>query len=162
MRWVDLPPVWLVGFVALAWGQSVLLPLSGGLPTAPFGFALIGTGAALMGAAVVQMYRAKTTIIPRQEASQLVMGGVFSLSRNPVYLGDALVLAGFALSWVYLADALVLAGFALSWGAWPSLVLVPVFMWLISWRFIEGEEEALRQSFGTAFQAYEKETRRWL
>ncbi|WP_438991957.1 methyltransferase family protein [Lentibacter sp.] len=146
MRWVDLPPVWLVGFVALAWGQSVLLPLSGGLPTAPFGFALIGTGAALMGAAVVQMYRAKTTIIPRQEASQLVMGGVFSLSRNPIYL----------------ADALVLAGFALSWGAWPSLVLVPVFMWLISWRFIEGEEEALRQSFGTAFQAYEKETRRWL
>jgi protein-S-isoprenylcysteine O-methyltransferase Ste14 len=35
-------------------------------------------------------------------------------------------------------------------------------MWLISWRFIEGEEEALRQRFGAAFQAYEKETRRWL
>jgi protein-S-isoprenylcysteine O-methyltransferase Ste14 len=99
-----------------------------------------------MMAAVVQMYRAKTTIIPRHDASQLVTGGVFSLSRNPIYLGDALVLAGFALYW----------------GAWPSLVLVPVFMWLISWRFIEGEEAKLRHAFGQAFHAYEKETRRWL
>ena len=146
MQWVDLPPVWLVGFIALAWGQSVLLPVGGVLPTEPFGFALIGTGAALMVAAVVQIYRAKTTIIPRHDASQLVTGGVFSLSRNPIYLGDALVLAGFALYW----------------GALPSLVLVPVFMWLISWRFIEGEEDKLRQAFGQAFHAYEKETRRWL
>lgn len=146
IHWVDLPPVWLVGFIALAWVQSVLLPVGGVLPTEPFGFALIGTVAALMVAAVVQMYRAKTTIIPRHDASQLVTGGVFSLSRNPIYLGDALVLAGFALYW----------------GAWPSLVLVPVFMWLISWRFIEGEEAKLRHAFGQAFHAYEKETRRWL
>ena len=146
MQWVDLPPVWLVGFIALAWGQSVLLPVGGVLPTEPFGFALIGTGAALMVAAIVQMYRTKTIIIPRHHASQLVTGGVFSLSRNPIYLGDALVLAGFALYW----------------GALPSLVLVPVFMWLISWRFIEGEEDKLRQAFGQAFHAYEKETRRWL
>jgi protein-S-isoprenylcysteine O-methyltransferase Ste14 len=35
-------------------------------------------------------------------------------------------------------------------------------MWLISWRFIEGEEDKLRRAFGQAFHAYEKETRRWL
>ena len=52
IHWVDLPPVWLVGFIALAWVQSVLLPVGGVLPTEPFGFALIGTGAALMVAAI--------------------------------------------------------------------------------------------------------------
>ncbi len=146
MQWVDLPPVWLVGFIGLAWLQSVFLPLGLGLPTAPFGFALMGTGLVLMAVAVWQMYRHKTTIIPRWQPAALVTGGVFMLSRNPIYLGDALLLAGFVLYW----DAL------------PSLLLVPVFMWLISWRFIEGEEDKLRRAFGKAFQEYEKETRRWL
>ncbi|WP_298806090.1 isoprenylcysteine carboxylmethyltransferase family protein [uncultured Lentibacter sp.] len=146
MRWVDLPPVWLIGFGALVWAQSRVWPLGGGFLGAPLGGALIGTGAALIGAALVQMFRAKTTIVPRHDASALVTGGVFGLSRNPIYLGDALVLAGFAL---YL-------------GAWPSLVLVPVFMWLISWRFIEGEEARLRRAFGPMFRAYEQQTRRWL
>ena len=69
IHWVDLPPVWLVGFIALAWGQSVLLPVGGVLPTEPFGFALIGTGAALMMAAVVQLYRAKTCLLDTSDAA---------------------------------------------------------------------------------------------
>ncbi|MCV2893988.1 methyltransferase family protein [Lentibacter sp. XHP0401] len=148
MQWVDLPPVWLVGFIVLAWLQSAFVPLGLALtfPTAPFGFALIGTGLALMLAAVWQMYRHHTTIVPRWEPHALVTGGVFMLSRNPIYLGDALVLAGFALYW----------------SAIPSLLLVPVFMWLVSWRFIEGEEDKLRKAFPKAFHEYEKETRRWL
>lgn len=146
MKWIDLPPVWLLGFIALAYAQSALWPVLAHLPTQPFGFALIGVGVALMLAALWQMVRGRTTFIPREEPQALMDGGVFALSRNPIYLGDALVLGGVAL---YL-------------GAIPSLLLVPVFMWLISWRFIEGEEEMLKRFFGKEYEAYMRETRRWL
>lgn len=150
MKQLDLPPVWLLGFLVLAWGvsegQSALWPGLDGLWARPFGGALVIVGVALMIAAVWQMLRHRTTFIPRQRPSALVTEGVFALSRNPIYLGDAFVLAGAALYW----------------GAIPALVLVPVFMWLISWRFIEGEEERLHDAFGAEFDAYRRETRRWL
>ncbi len=144
--WLDLPPVWLVLCLVLTWAQATFLPVWQGTLTAPFGFALIITGLLAMAAAVWEMYRHRTTFIPRRKPKNIVTSGVFALSRNPIYLGDALVLAGAALFW----------------GALPSLVLVPVFMWFISWRFIEGEEAGLKAGFAEEFTAYEKETRRWL
>lgn len=150
MKWIDLPPVWLIGFIALARGmaqaQAALWPGWSLLWARPFGVALAIVGILLMVAAAWQMWRHRTTIIPREVPSAMVTGGVFSLSRNPIYLGDAFVLAGAALYW----------------GVIPALVLVPIFMWLISWRFIEGEEERLQGEFGPQFDAYRRETRRWL
>jgi Putative protein-S-isoprenylcysteine methyltransferase len=81
-----------------------VLDLLGGL--------LVGAGLVLMLLAVAEMRRRKTTVIPHLEADALVTTGVFSRSRNPIYLGDALVLAGLALRW----DAPV------------ALLLVPLFM----------------------------------
>lgn len=146
MRWVDLPPVWLAGFIALAWGQAALWPMPSALPLPLLGAVLALVGFGLLGLALVQMVRARTTFIPREHPKSLMTSGVFALSRNPIYLGDALVLAGAVLYFE----------------AWPSLVLVPIFMWLISWRFIEGEEAVLRAEFGKEFTSYERETRRWL
>ncbi|MBU2982030.1 isoprenylcysteine carboxylmethyltransferase family protein [Lentibacter algarum] len=144
--WLDIPPAWLLLFLGLSWLQATLLPVGPVLLTQPFGFGLIFTGLLAMVAAVWEMRRHKTTVIPRRKPRNIVTGGVFTLSRNPIYLGDALVLAGASLYW----------------GALPSLVLVPVFMWLINWRFIEEEEASLRAAFADEFAAYEKETRRWL
>ena len=63
--------------------------------------------------------RQKTTVIPHLEASHLVQSGIFSRTRNPIYLGDALVLTGLVLRF----DAVL------------SLVLVPAFVWIIERRF---------------------------
>jgi protein-S-isoprenylcysteine O-methyltransferase Ste14 len=146
MKWLDLPPVWLAGALALVLAQDRYLPLGGPGGAHLLGGALVGLGLALMGAAAVEMARARTTIIPHRDPHALVTSGIFRLSRNPIYLGDALVLAGVSV-WL---------------GAWLGLLLVPVFMALIVHRFILAEEERLRQGFGPAFSDWAATTRRWL
>jgi len=148
MRWIDIPPVWLAGLAALAWLQADRLPVGppgGGWVGLPAGM-LVGGGALVMALAVVEMQRARTTVLPHGEPAALVTSGVFRVSRNPIYLGDAMVLAGLALYW----------------GAWPSLALVALFVWLATDRFIRPEEARLRARFGAAFEAYARRTRRWL
>lgn len=145
---IDMPPLWLLLFVALARVQAVRLPfatldhpladLAGGL--------LVGGGLVLAAVAVVQMRQSRTTVIPHQEASALVTVGVYARSRNPIYL----------------ADAMILAGLVLYWGNWPALVLVPVLMAVLTDRFIRPEEERLRAAFGPAFDTWAQRTRRWL
>lgn len=85
-------------------------------------------------------------MIPRQTPSALITTGIFRLSRNPIYL----------------ADLLILAGFSLIWGKPLGLVLVPVLAWILFARFIQGEEARLRAMFGAEFEAYAARTRRWL
>lgn len=147
MRDLDIPPLWLALFVVLAWALGRLIgwhPF--GAPGAWLGAALAGLGLVLMAAALVRMRRARTTFIPRRDPTALVTGGVFGLSRNPIYLGDALVLAGAAL-W---CDAPV------------ALLLVPVFMAMITRRYIQPEEARLEARFGPAYRDWVRRVRRWL
>lgn len=149
MKWVDLPPVWLVGFVMLTWLQATRFPmgLSFGGAWADFaGGVLVGGGLLLMLLALYELRRHKTTPIPHLEADRLVTTGIFSRSRNPIYLGDALVLTGLILRW----DAVL------------SLPLVPLFVWVIETRFIVGEENRLRRKFRADFARYCQKTRRWI
>jgi protein-S-isoprenylcysteine O-methyltransferase Ste14 len=141
----DVPPVWLVGFAALTWIVGHLWPVA--VPFGGFaGWALILAGVTSAVAAIAEMRRSRTTIIPRQDPSALVTSGLFRFSRNPIYLGAALVLAGLAILW----------------HAPAALILVPVFVAVITKRFILGEESRLRTAFGPAFDAYAAGTRRWL
>ncbi len=149
MKWVDLPPVWLVGFGMLTWLQATRFPmgLSFGGAWADFaGGVLVGGGLLLMLLALYELRRHRTTPIPHLEADRLVTTGIFSRSRNPIYLGDALVLTGLILRW----DAVL------------SLPLVPLFVWVIETRFIVGEENRLRRKFRADFARYCQKTRRWI
>jgi len=145
LRWIDLPPVWLAGFIAAAWALSRAVPgVAGGWADA-MGWALIGFGLLLMAAAAGAMFAARTTVHPHDQPEALVRGGIFRLSRNPIYLGDAAILAG---------AALIFGG--------AGLVLVPVFMALIARRFIRREEARLAARFGAEFHDYAARVRRWL
>ncbi len=149
MKWIDIPPVWLVAFIALAGWISLADPLAlsfgGDWRMFPSGL-LIGWGIVLMTLAIFELRKSKTTVMPHQEAAHLVTSGVFKRSRNPIYLGDALILAGFILRF----DAPL------------ALPLLPVFVWVIERRFILPEEDRLRRKFSTTWARYETETRRWL
>lgn len=145
LRILDLPPVWLGLFASLGWGLARVLPVPFG-PGRVLGMVLIGLGLALMAVAVAQMVARHTTFIPRRDPAALVTGGAFALSRNPIYLADALILAGLLLWWDGLA----------------ALWLVPGFMALIARRFIAGEEARIRARFGADWQRYAARTRRWL
>ena len=149
MKWLDLPPVWLAGFAAIAYLQAnyVSLGLSLAHPlTMLAGGLLVGAGIVLVLLAAIEFRKHKTTIIPHQEASALIQSGVFSRSRNPIYLADVLILAGLALRW----DAVL------------SLALVPVLFWVLETRFIIPEENRLRRQFRADFARYAQKTRRWL
>ena len=146
MKWIDLPPVWLAVFAALGWVQAVWLPVgSFGAFGDWLGGGLVLLGLGLAVAAAVEFRRARTTIIPHEEPTSIVTSGVYRLSRNPIYLGDALILAGLGLRW----DSVL------------ALVLVPVFVAVITRRFILPEEARLRARFGAEFSALAARVRRW-
>ena len=142
LKWIDLPPVWLLGCIGLAWAQPRVLDagLSFGGAWADFaGGILIGGGVLLMLLAFYEMRR-------HSEADRMVTTGIFSRTRNPIYLGDALVLAGVILA----LDAPL------------ALPLVPVFVWIIERRFVIPEENRLRRRFRADFARYCQKARRWL
>jgi protein-S-isoprenylcysteine O-methyltransferase Ste14 len=142
---IDLPPIWLAGFAAATWalGQAWPVPMPGG---GFIGWSLVLTGLLLMFAAIATMAIQRTTVVPRRAPSALVVSGVFRFTRNPIYLGDAILLSGLAVLWQ----------------APAALLLVPVFMAVIAQRFIRGEEARLRAAFGAEFDAYARRARRWL
>ncbi len=143
----DLPPVWLAIFAATSWAFARILPPSGlGASGLWAGRVLILLGLVLFALALTEFRRHRTTVIPHKGASALVTSGIYRLSRNPIYLGDALILAGLCLAW----DCL------------PALALVPAFMFLISNRFIRPEEDRLRTAFGPDFDTWATRTRRWI
>lgn len=141
----DIPPLWLALFALASWAIGRLLPLPLLFGRAA-GAVLIGAALGLMALATLQMALHHTTVIPRRQPAALVTGGVFALSRNPIYL----------------ADAIVLAGLDLWWGASLALPLVPVFMAFIAHRFIRAEEAWIGAAFGADYKAYCARTRRWL
>lgn len=142
---IDFPPVWLAGFAALGGATGRIWPVQT-VVNQPLGLFLLFLGLALMIVAAAQMTAARTSVIPRRDPDALVMNGVFRFSRNPIYLGDALLLAGLYLSW----DALI------------ALPLVAVFMRVIARRFIHDEETRLSHFFGDAYGDYAARVRRWL
>ncbi len=149
MKWIDVPPIWLLLAAICAWWISVLQPdwLHVGGPVADFvGGLFVGAGLLLLLLAVVEMRKWRTTVIPHLEANHLVTTGVFARSRNPIYLGDAVILAGLCLRW----DAPL------------ALLLVPLFVFTITYRFILPEEDRLRRKFRAEFASYCQKTRRWV
>ena len=110
--------------------------------------ALVAIGLVLAAMALVSFKRAGTTANPVNPAlsSQLVTSGVYRITRNPMYVGDAIMLAG---AGVWLGSA-------------PALVFVVAFIAFIDRAQIAVEEAALEQRFGRAYGAYRQRVRRWL
>lgn len=109
-------------------------------------FFLAGFGIAVAG--ILAFRKAQTTIDPTkpQESSQLVTSGIYRFTRNPMYLGLALVLLG----WI------VQMGMGISFSA------LVVFVWFISKYQIMPEETILKERFGEPYTKYCQQVRRWI
>jgi protein-S-isoprenylcysteine O-methyltransferase Ste14 len=153
MRFLELrvpPPLVMLTAGALMWlaaratpGLSVQYPARWVVLIA---FAALGMGIAFTG--IVQFQRAKTTIHPMNpgETSALVTSGIYARTRNPMYLGLALVLCGWA---AFLGNLVAVAG-------------IPVFMLYIARFQIAPEERVLAEKFRTEFAAYRARVGRWI
>ncbi|MEM1344191.1 MAG: isoprenylcysteine carboxylmethyltransferase family protein [Pseudomonadota bacterium] len=145
LRHLDYPPVWLAGFMVLAWFMAHVWAPFGDWLLWP-GRVLIVVGIGAMIWAAVSFYRAQTTIVPHRAPSALVEDGPYRYSRNPIYL----------------ADLVILAGWALSLGAPAALLLLAPFYQVLQHRFVLLEEAALRARLGEEYAAFCSRTRRWI
>ena len=144
------PPVVGALLAALMWGLSQIGPqftipapwrevLAGLLVIVGIAFDLLG---------ILAFRAARTTVNPLkpERSSALVTGGVYRVTRNPMYVGMALLLSG--------------------WAIWLSALLPwvgPVLFVLYITRFqIRPEERVLNDIFGEAFSRYADRVRRWL
>lgn len=153
MRSLELkvpPPALALGIAVLMWLLSRIAP------ALAFEFAagsLIGSVLALVGiatsvAGVVTFARAKTTLNPTtpQASTSLVSGGIYRVTRNPMYLGLLLILTAWAF---YLSNVL-------------PFLLLPVYIFYINRFQIAPEERALSSLFGREFASYQSRVRRWI
>ncbi len=153
MRFLELklPPLavlalcMLAVFAAARWlpAGNLRFAASGALGLAAIA---IGIGVALAG--IVAFRRARTTVDPLSpgRATVLVERGVYRWTRNPMYLGMALVLLGVALDRASI----------------PGLLLVGVFCAYVTRFQIVPEERALLGIFGEPYEAYLRRVRRWI
>ena len=146
-----IPPP-LVGALvaALMWGIASLGPQWSLTPAVRYLVTglLLAAGLAFDLAGIAAFRVARTTINPLkpETSSALVIGGVYRITRNPMYVGLALVLS--------------------AWAVWLSALLPwlgPVLFIAYITRFqIRPEERVLQGIFGEAYSSYAARVRRWL
>ena len=145
------PPIVFLLCAGLAWSISKVLPsLTYPSTIITLSIAAFATvlGFAIAIAGAVHFHRAGTTIHPQnpQDTSAIVNTGVYSISRNPMYLGLLLVLVA------------VVVFFGNPVGA----VCLAVFIGYITRFQILPEERVLESRFGDPYRVYLNRVRRWL
>jgi len=142
------PPTYYAAGLAggMAINGLVALPLGGRPATAVAGAVVAALGLALAFAGVATVIRHRTTIVPHHPVTTLLTGGVYRVSRNPMYTGLAIA---------YL-------GLALLFGSWWPLALWPLVIVAVRQLVIRPEERYLTKRFGQTYTDYQSHVRRWL
>jgi protein-S-isoprenylcysteine O-methyltransferase Ste14 len=143
-----LPPMLVLMFTVLMIALGWLLPGPVVVPS-PYnwlGAILLVAGFSLTLPAARRFHRIGTNIKTFNEPTLLVTDGLFNWSRNPMYLGMAVFLAGLGILLGTLLPLLVAAAFVAIADRW----------------YIRFEESAMHRKFGDAYAAYTARTRRWI
>ena len=135
----------LAGAVLEKWIGEPAIPLIPYPVLHTFGMVALVFGAAIILTAQGLFLRSRTDSRPWKPDSNLVIEGVYKWTRNPMYLGMALIHAGVAM----LMDSATIA-----------LLLVPL-LFVILKEVIEPEEAYLESRFGEPYRAYKASVRRW-
>ena len=141
------PLIYLAGLI-VGFGLEGLLP-GASLPRVVRwggGGVLVVAGASLLASFNTAFSRKGTAVEPWKPTTAIVTSGPYRFTRNPAYLGMALVYAGIAL----LAEAL-----------WV-LVPLPVVLVAIDRGVISREERYLERKFGREYADYKAGVRRWI
>ncbi|SFQ43736.1 methyltransferase family protein [Parafilimonas terrae] len=93
-----------------------------------------------------QFFLTKNTVILIKPASSLQTTGIYAITRNPMYLGLAIL---------YL-------GITCFIGNWWNVILFPLLLIIVQEYIIKREEKYLEIEFGQEYEAYKNKVRRWL
>ncbi len=128
---------WLVP-LPVPFAETTAVRLAGGL--------LLLAGIVLMVWAALEFRRHRTSIRPDRGSDSLLLVGPYAFSRNPIYLGEAIAMAGAAI----VTNKLWL------------LLVVPLFVALVVRLAIRREESYLERRFGAPYVDYLLRVRRWI
>jgi protein-S-isoprenylcysteine O-methyltransferase Ste14 len=142
------PPLIYLAGLALGFGLEALLPGASlpGLVRWVLGGVLLAAGLALLASFNTSFTRKGTAVEPWKPTTAIVTDGPYRFTRNPAYLGMAVVYVGIAL----LAEAL-----------WV-LVPLPFVLSVIDRGVIAREERYLQRKFGREYLDYKATVRRWI
>ncbi len=147
---IPWPPLLLIGVIAgaVVLGRFRPLPWPGldDWPARAVGLGLGAAGVVLLVASILTLRRHGTTVMPDVGASALVTSGPYRRFRNPIYLGDCLMLLGVA---------------EITKNVW-FVIGAAVFALLVTLLAILPEERHLERRFGEAYLDYKAKSRRWL
>lgn len=148
---LKVPPVAVALLIAVAmWWMSLVSPpyILPVFLRAGVAGALAIAGVLISVAGVESFRQVRTTVNPTRPGSTsvLVTSGIYSLTRNPMYLGFLLILLGWG---AFLASVLAFAG-------------AVIFVLYMNRFQIRPEEQAMSTLFGEQYDAYRSEVRRWL
>jgi len=144
------PPGYMLIFAGCMWLLNQHFPLVQ-LVSSPWnkvGLVIIATALSLDLSSLFLFFKRKTSPNPfnPDSASKLVTSGMYQYTRNPMYVGLALLLTGWA---IYL-------------GSLTPFLLIPLFIVVITVQQIIPEEEILAVKFGAKYEQYKQSVRRWL
>ena len=153
MQWLELKIPPLLALLVIAGAMLGVAYSAPGLSftlagSSAIALVLVALGGAVTIAGVIAFRDKRTTINPLtpNASSSVVSSGVYRVSRNPMYLGFLLALAGWA---VYLSNA-------------GAALLLPAFVAYMTQYQIRPEERALLAKFGSEYAQYASRVRRWL
>lgn len=90
--------------------------------------------------------KSKNTLVTIRPAASLQTTGIYSITRNPMYIG---------LICVYIALSFLT-------GNWWNFMLLPLLITIVQTYIIYREEKYLERAFGDAYISYKNRVRRWL
>jgi protein-S-isoprenylcysteine O-methyltransferase Ste14 len=145
------PPGVFLGGLVIGYAVQWIWPLPIASPGWTLAVRIVGVIAVVLGlwvmlSAAALFRRIGTRPEPWEPTTRLALDGPYRFTRNPMYLGMALILGGLAL-----------AGNAV----WPLVALVPVIA-IIRTEVITREERYLEAKFGADYLAFKARVRRWL
>lgn len=143
-----IPPILVLILLAAMIALRMFAP---GALVVPYPYNLAGVVVATLGMLMTltearKFDRIGTNIKTFHEPGVLVTDGLFRWTRNPIYLGFVLLLAG---------TAILL-------GAATPFLAVLLFAIIADRWYIAFEERALQDKFGADYAAYMRRTRRWI
>jgi protein-S-isoprenylcysteine O-methyltransferase Ste14 len=104
------------------------------------------TGLTITLPAVIKFFKTKNTLMPHKPAHSLQTSGIYTISRNPMYLGLLILYMGIG---------------CFKGNLW-SFIMIPLVILAVTNLVILNEEKYLERAFGIDYIKYHKKVRRWI
>jgi protein-S-isoprenylcysteine O-methyltransferase Ste14 len=144
------PPIFYVLIFIAALFIQKIIPITDTIfqlrTTKVVGIIFLIIGLFFLARSLMQFFQSKNTVILIKPASSLQTTGIYRISRNPMYLGLAIVYIGIS--------CLI--------GNWWNIILFFFLLLIVQEVIIKREEKYLELEFKQQYDEYKRKVRRWL